>query len=249
MDAGNERKTIMSKYHIQKNKPTPSDEEINKYKDFNKVIKKAGIYNYKQATKPIYKNVKVLGIVAVIVAVGLIILVENNEKTGIEKNVNINTFGDSIIRLDTPNESTESISDVPEKTENTNTETHSQRDHQIESQDSSDISEETNEQQQMASVANFPGGETALHSFLNKNIKYPYNAVETPFTGKVEVILVIEKTGDIGSINLLNSPNSAISNEIKRVIKLMPKWSPAVKNNQSVGSSVTVYFPFVYQAE
>jgi hypothetical protein len=249
VDAGDERKTIMSKYHIQKNKPTPSDEEINKYKDFNKVVKKAAIYDYKQATKPIYKNIKVLGIVAVIAAVGLIILVENNEETGIEKNVNINNIGDSIIRIELPNESTKTISDVSEKTGNTNTETHSQIDHQGESEDSSEVSEETNEPQQMASVANFPGGENALHNFLSKNIKYPYDAVETPFTGKVEVILVIEKTGDIGSINLLHSPNNAITNEIKRVIKLMPKWSPAVKNNQPVVSSVTVYFPFVYQAE
>ena len=249
MDAGNERKTIMSKYHIQKNKPTPSDEEINKYKDFNKVVKKAAIYDYKQATKPIYKNVKVLGIVAVIVAVGLIILVENNEENGIEKNVNINNIGDSMIRLDGPNESTKTTSDIPEKTGNANTQTQSRVNQQRVSEDSSEASEETNEHHQMASVANFPGGESALHSFLTKNIKYPYNAVETPFTGKVEVVLVIEKTGDIGSVNLLHSPNNAITNEIKRVIKLMPKWSPAIKNNEPVGSSVTVYFPFAYQAE
>ena len=75
----------MSKYNIRKNKPAPSDEEINKYKNFDKVVKKAAIYEYKQATRPIYKNVKFMGIVAVVVALGLIVLFENYEEKGINK--------------------------------------------------------------------------------------------------------------------------------------------------------------------
>src|SRR6185503_2440098 len=75
----------MSKYDIKKTPSLPSDEEINKHKNFDKVMKKATLYEYKQATKPIYKNVKVLSAVAVIIAVGLIILFETTEHEDVAK--------------------------------------------------------------------------------------------------------------------------------------------------------------------
>ena len=43
----------MIKFNKKKTPQLPSDEEINKHKNFDKVMKKAALYDYKQATKPI----------------------------------------------------------------------------------------------------------------------------------------------------------------------------------------------------
>ena len=243
----------MSKYDIHKNKELPSDEEINKYKNFDKVMKKAALYDYKQATKPIYKNVKVLSIVAVIVAVGLVILFETTEQD--EKTEEVIEQSDSLTIKNktpikdtlTPNEKepTDSISkhsatSIQQQTITPITTTQEQV---VEENHTSEITVIKN------STAEFKGGEDALKSYLEKNIKYPYNAVESPYSGKVEVDLIIEKTGKIGNFTIYHSPNAAISNEIKRIIKIMPDWNSAVKNGASVSSTVTVYFPFKYSAE
>lgn len=242
----------MSKFDIKKAPQLPSDEEINKHKNFEKVLNKAAMYDYKKATKPIYKNTKILSIVAVIVAVGLVLLFEMNEedearehatekKDSIQKN-NAVPLKDTTVKPT----SAATASSTPATTS------------------TAVASAQTNPQQQTATpvvstesttpvttgitktTADFPGGNDALNKFLLANIKYPYNAVETPYTGKVEVELKIEKTGEISNFTIFHSPNAAISNEIQRVIKKMPKWNAAMKNNEAVASKVTVYFPFTY---
>ncbi|MGN6645083.1 MAG: energy transducer TonB [Cytophaga sp.] len=245
----------MGKYDIHKNKALPSDDEINKYKNFDKVMKRAALYDYKQATKPIYKNVKVLGLVAVLVALGLIFLFESMDQD--EETKKIKDQADSV----------QTQKSAPEKdtirTQSTVIPvTASSQAYQTTSDPAPAPTGIPVEETQVTpnnhttatvalenTAAHFPGGEDALKSYLEKNIKYPYNAVESPYSGMVEVDLVIEKTGKVGTYTIYSSPNAAISNEITRVIKSMPNWKPAIKNGASVATTVTVYFPFKYIGE
>lgn len=240
----------MSKYDIHKDKKLPSDEEINKYKNFDKVIKKAAVYDYKQATKPIYKNVKVLSLVAVIVAVGLIIIFETAEQE--EATEELIEHSDSVqIKNNTPIKDTvapaptQQVGSSPQHQNHTTNQQTATTSETVQPE----VTEENHPTETTAlqnSSAEFKGGENALKTYLEKNIKYPYNAVESPYSGKVEVDLVIEKTGKVGSFTIYHSPNAAISKEITRVIKTMPNWNAAVKNGNAVGTTVTVYFPFKY---
>lgn len=243
----------MSKYDIHKNKELPRDEEINRYKNFDQVLKKAAMLDYKQATKPVYKNVKVLSAVAVLVAVGLIILFEiTAQDEAIEKVMHKKT---DTLKSNPPLQQTDSVKSTTSAT--THTEATIVR---------QDITADAAEQQTSVvtsthgadeltvttgenALAAFPGGDDALRNFLLKNITYPYNAVESPYTGKIAVDLLIEKSGGISNITIHNSPNAAISNEIKRVIARMPKWKAAVKQGQPVASTVSVDFPFTYAGE
>jgi outer membrane biosynthesis protein TonB len=240
----------MSKYDIKKNPQLPSDEEINKHKNFDKVLNNAAMFDYKKATKPIYKNTKILSIVAVIAAVALIFIFEMHEQTELIeketelvdtiKNAPIVPLQDTINKQPStePRSSTDRIlNSNPPLPATTQEET------------VSNTIASTTATAVVNGLANFLGGDDALHAFLISTIKYPYNAVETPYSGKIEVDLTIEKTGEIGNITIYHSPNTAISNEIKRVIKKMPHWKAAIKNNQSVASTVTVYFPFTYVDE
>lgn len=242
----------MSKYDIHKDKNIPSDEDIAKYKNFDKVMKKAAVYDYKQATKPIYKNVKVLSIVAVIISVGLIILFEATEQEEATEELKKQTDSLTIPKKQPANDTLSSrgtgpiganhqqpINQTSSHIQNTTTHAIAQSEVEEDARGSETILV-TN------SSAEYKGGEHALKHYLEKNIKYPYNAVESPYTGKVEVDLVIEQTGKVGSFTIYHSPNSAISKEITRVIKMMPDWNAAVKNNTPTVSTVTVYFPFKY---
>jgi outer membrane biosynthesis protein TonB len=243
----------MSKYDIKKTPQLPSDEEINKHKNFDKVLNKAAMYDYKKATKPIYKNTKVLSIVAVIVAVVLVLLFEIQEadearektleKTDSLQNTNPAPLQDTaskpvstkpVSRTTISSSATAAVAE-PNTPQQTSVAAEPTTPHEP------TVIEKT--------LAGFPGGDEALNKFLLTNIKYPYNAVETPYTGKVDVELTIEKTGDISNITIYHSPNAAISNEIQRVIKKMPKWQAATKNNQTVVSKVKVDFPFTYVGE
>ena len=243
----------MSKYDIKKTPQLPSDEEINKHKNFDKVLNKAAMYDYKKATKPVYKNTKVLSIVAVIIAVGLILLFEMNEedevrehaiekKDSIQKNNAVPLKDIALKSVDAKPISSAAASSNTTAAIQTNT----QEPTSLPANTASTIPA-------TASVAktgaDFPGGDDALNKFLLANIKYPYNAVENPYSGKIEVELKIEKTGEIGNVTIYHSPNAAISTEIQRVIKKMPKWQAAIKNNETVASTVTVYFPFTYVGE
>ena len=240
----------MSKFDIKKAPQLPSDEEINKHKNFDKVLNKAAMYDYKKATKPVYKNTKVLSIVAVIVAVGLILLFEIHEEDEAREHATEKTDttkkNNAVPLTDTAVESvvTETTSGTAaSSTNNTPIQTNTQQQTSTPAGTGSTLPPATGTTK---TTADFPGGDDALHTFLLANIKYPYNAVETPYSGKVEVELKIEKTGEIGNVTIYHAPNVAISNEIQRVITKMPKWQAAVKNNEAVASTVTVYFPFTY---
>ena len=245
----------MSKYDIKKTPQLPSDEEINKHKNFDKVLNKAAMYDYKKATRPIYKNTKVLSIVAVIIAVGLVLLFEiheeedaaerkTEENDSIQKN-NAVPLKDTIVKPKStaPTSSTPAVASTVVASAQTNPQQQTSTTVHIAEPNTTALISTAN------TLADFLGGDDALNKFLLANIKYPYNAVENPYSGKVEVLLKIEKTGDISNFTIYHAPNTAISHEIQRVIKKMPKWQAAVKNNEAVASTVTLYFPFTYVGE
>ena len=84
----------------------------------------------------------------------------------------------------------------------------------------------------------FPGGDAALMKYISSNLNYPPVAAENGIKGRVILRFVVSKTGDIGSIQVLRSPDPSLEKEAIRVVKSMPKWVPGKQN----GVSVPVYF-------
>ncbi|MBX2870858.1 MAG: energy transducer TonB [Saprospiraceae bacterium] len=83
--------------------------------------------------------------------------------------------------------------------------------------------------------ANFPGGELALSQFIAKNLQYPMQARENGIEGKVEVRFLIDKNGSLQDIEILQGIGSGCDQEIERVLKNSPTWTPAKYKGQSVG--------------
>ncbi len=80
----------------------------------------------------------------------------------------------------------------------------------------------------------FPGGEDSLLRFLISNLKYPKKANANGIEGKVNVGFVICEDGSLCDFQIIGKPKPLLDNEAIRVIKLLPKFRPALINNTPV---------------
>ena len=80
----------------------------------------------------------------------------------------------------------------------------------------------------------FPGGVEAMMKFISDNIKYPEINKEMGTQGRVYVQFVVEKDGSLSNISIMRGVSKTIDREAKRVIRLMPKWTPGEIRGKAV---------------
>jgi TonB family protein len=93
-------------------------------------------------------------------------------------------------------------------------------------------------------IPQFPGGIDAFYQFLGDNIRYPADSKKAASQGRVIISFVVEKDGSLTNVHTVRGVDSSIDKEAVRVIKLSPKWSPAIQNGRvvRVGYSVPIAF-------
>lgn len=82
--------------------------------------------------------------------------------------------------------------------------------------------------------AMFPQGKEAMMKFITKNLKYPEKAIKDSITGRVFVSFIVEKDGNLSNIKVMRDIGGGCGEEAIRVMKLMPKWTPAKVGNKLV---------------
>jgi protein TonB len=83
----------------------------------------------------------------------------------------------------------------------------------------------------------YPGGSAAWLRYLNKNFRYPDDAVNNEIQGTVVVQFIVDKEGNVSDVNAISGPESGgLREEAVRVIKKSGKWTPAVQNGRQVKS-------------
>ena len=80
----------------------------------------------------------------------------------------------------------------------------------------------------------FPGGDAALMKYLQSHINYPPMAAENSIEGSVIVQFVVDKTGKVGEIKVVRSADEYLDQEVTRVVKSLPKFTPGQHNGQPV---------------
>ena len=73
----------------------------------------------------------------------------------------------------------------------------------------------------------FPGGMKGFQEYLNKNLEYPAKAKKAKLEGVVVVQFVVEKDGSITDPKIMRHFEHSMDSAAWRLIKNMPKWSPA----------------------
>jgi protein TonB len=86
--------------------------------------------------------------------------------------------------------------------------------------------------------SDFPGGPAAWLRYLNKNLRYPDEAVNNWIMGTTIIGFIVDKEGHIpeNSIWVARSVEYSIDREAIRIIRSSPSWTPAVQNGRVVRS-------------
>ena len=90
-------------------------------------------------------------------------------------------------------------------------------------------------------AASFPGGPEKMNLYISKMIQKPALEQER-INQKCYIKMIVEKDGMLSNVQVLRGANNCpeCDKEALRVVKLMPKWHPAINNGRAVRS----YFVF-----
>ncbi|MDJ1494571.1 energy transducer TonB [Cytophagaceae bacterium DM2B3-1] len=86
----------------------------------------------------------------------------------------------------------------------------------------------------------FPGGLKALYDFFKKNVQYPEEAKNAKIDEILFLMFVVEKDGSISNPTIRKRLGYGCDEEALRVLKLVPKFKPAMMNDQLVRFSYAV---------
>ena len=82
----------------------------------------------------------------------------------------------------------------------------------------------------------FPGGVEAWRNFLSRYLQAPDELA----AGERRTVLVrfmVSATGEVANLEIVQSAGTSFDREVLRVMKRMPKWTPAVQNGHHIAVS------------
>ena len=80
----------------------------------------------------------------------------------------------------------------------------------------------------------FPGGLEGLMNYLSSHIKYPKLAAKNKVQGRVVVRFIVDKTGKVTKVEVLESVDFDLAEEAVRVVKSLPNFTPGLVNDEPV---------------
>lgn len=96
----------------------------------------------------------------------------------------------------------------------------------------------------MWELAEPEGGRKEYKKYLEKSLIYPQQAIENNVEGKVTVQFTIEPTGQLTDFRVTKSLGHGCDDEVVRLIKQGPRWSPTKRNTEPVRGKVKVKMKF-----
>lgn len=85
------------------------------------------------------------------------------------------------------------------------------------------------------------GGIDKFSKYLNE--QFDYSKVTKP--GKLEAAFTIDETGSVTKIRIIQVLDMESATEFIRVLKLCPKWKPAMRNGKPI--SIEIKYPMVFK--
>jgi hypothetical protein len=87
----------------------------------------------------------------------------------------------------------------------------------------------------------FPGGSQAMKQFLFDNVNIP---LDIEAKGKVRVAFIVKENGEICDVRVTSKPKEYLDEEVSRVFRMMPKWTPGTDEGEIVDSYVLIDINF-----
>ncbi len=80
----------------------------------------------------------------------------------------------------------------------------------------------------------FPGGDSALMTYIQSHIHYPFAAKEIGLEGRVVVKFVVQKDGTLDQFAVARGVHPMLDDEALRVIRDLPNFIPGKQNGEPV---------------
>lgn len=97
-------------------------------------------------------------------------------------------------------------------------------------------------------MPSFQGGNLlTFRNWVMSQLRYPQAAFEKNIQGRVLAQFVIDQDGALVDIQVLQSPEVSLSEEVIRVLKTSPKWAPGVQDGKNVRVKYTLPVEFRIQ--
>lgn len=93
-------------------------------------------------------------------------------------------------------------------------------------------------------MPSFPDGMSQLMSFMQKNLRYPVDAVKDRIQGRVILTFTVEKDGRLTDIKVAKSISPSLDKEALRMVKSMPRWIPGMQDGKKVRAKYTLPISF-----
>lgn len=91
----------------------------------------------------------------------------------------------------------------------------------------------------------FPGGPTAFMKWLTRNLKYPKQLEERKVQGRVVAEFIVNRDGSITDVQIVSSLNKLCDDEVLRVLRMMPRWTAGIENDEPCRTKVCI--PVVFR--
>jgi TonB family protein len=92
-------------------------------------------------------------------------------------------------------------------------------------------------------------GVEEFQKYIREHIQYPDKAVENNIEGTVVVGFVVDPTGQVTKVKLINMVDSLLDAEALRVVSSSPLWKPGKQSGKPVSVSVTIPVGFRLQPD
>jgi hypothetical protein len=238
---------MKNKLKIMSERTQISDEELERFKDFDAVLNR---YQAAGGSATI-KLLKLILPVAVTIAVVLYFTVVDRQPE--IKEANPKDFVQStdsakhqpeekteVIVADSGKESQPAVA-TPEKKSEQVTKT-------VEPAQPEAIREPVEKNQPVYVQAEPMDGYTNLYQYFSRELVYPAVAVKDSIQGVITVTFVISKTATIENIQFINSLGKPFEEEATRLLLNMPAWKAATLNGLPVASKISLPITFQIQS-
>ena len=90
-----------------------------------------------------------------------------------------------------------------------------------------------------------PGGMAGWNKYLMENLRYPTNAQRKGIEGTVIVAFVVNTDGTTTDIEILRSVGGGCDEEVIRIVKGSPKWTPGMQRGTPVRTRMRLPLRFI----
>jgi len=90
-----------------------------------------------------------------------------------------------------------------------------------------------------------PGGMAGWNKYLSENLRYPPNAQRKGIEGTVIVAFVVNTDGTTTDIEILRSVGGGCDEEVIRIVKGSPKWTPGMQRGTPVRTRMRLPLRFM----